>query len=137
MTNKVYESKYRNTVICVDSYQDKVMKGRIYNPYVEEPFVFVGTMSFLLCIEELLGQMNFPQAYEIKRSFGQFQTYLNQAGMMLVNDKGERGTFELKILFRQNASWQGTIHWKEEGKEESFRSVLELLLLMDSALRDT
>jgi hypothetical protein len=40
----------------------------------------------------------------------------------------------VRVLFRQNASWQGSLTWLEEGKEESFRSVLELLLLMHSAL---
>ena len=51
--------------------------------------------------------------------------------------KGRLATFELKILFRQHASWQGTIVWKEGRQEQSFRSVLELVHLMDSALRAT
>ena len=40
----------------------------------------------------------------------------------------------MRILFRQNASWQGSVTWLEGGRDESFRSVLELLLLMHSAL---
>lgn len=38
------------------------------------------------------------------------------------------------VLFRQNASWQGSEQWIEGAREESFRSVLELALLMDGAL---
>ena len=38
------------------------------------------------------------------------------------------------MIFRQNASWQGSVTWLDKGREESFRSVLELLLLMDSAI---
>ena len=49
--------------------------------------------------------------------------------------RGEAATFALRILFRQNASWQGSITWLEGEAEQSFRSVLELILLMDSALR--
>ena len=41
----------------------------------------------------------------------------------------------VRILFRQNASWQGSVLWREGGQEERFRSALELVLLMDSALR--
>lgn len=41
----------------------------------------------------------------------------------------------MRILFRQNASWQGSVLWREGGQEERFRSALELVLLMDSALR--
>ena len=43
-------------------------------------------------------------------------------------------TFAVRILFRQNASWQGSVTWLEGNREESFRSVLELIFLMDSAL---
>ena len=43
-------------------------------------------------------------------------------------------TFKVKVLFRQNASWQGKIEWIEENMETSFRSVLEFVKLIDSAL---
>ena len=46
--------------------------------------------------------------------------------------QGKEATFYLKVLFRQNASWQGTVKWMETGQEEPFRSVLELLLMMDN-----
>ena len=49
--------------------------------------------------------------------------------------EGKLATFSLSILFRQNATWQGTVAWLEGGKSQSFRSVLELVFLMDSALR--
>ncbi|MBP3332948.1 MAG: hypothetical protein J6M35_02775 [Clostridia bacterium] len=48
--------------------------------------------------------------------------------------EGALATFSLKILFRQNASWQGSIYWHDGRQEERFRSVLDLLLLIDSAL---
>lgn len=39
------------------------------------------------------------------------------------------------MIFRQHTSWQGVVIWLEQQMEQSFRSVLELILLMDSALR--
>ena len=50
------------------------------------------------------------------------------------NQQGRAATFALRVLFRQNASWQGSVSWMEGNREESFRSVLELLFLMNSAL---
>ncbi|MBQ3147093.1 MAG: hypothetical protein IJB91_05120 [Oscillospiraceae bacterium] len=47
---------------------------------------------------------------------------------------GDLATFAVKILFRQNASWQGSVTWLEGKREQSFRSVLELILLMSTAL---
>jgi len=43
-------------------------------------------------------------------------------------------TFRLRVIFRQHTSWQGTLLWQDERQEESFRSVLELIHLIDSAL---
>jgi hypothetical protein len=46
---------------------------------------------------------------------------------------GKLATFSMRVMFRQNASWQGSVTWLEEKREESFRSTLELLMLMHSA----
>lgn len=42
--------------------------------------------------------------------------------------------FQIKILFRQNATWQGSLLWLDRQQEAQFRSVLELLELLDSVL---
>ena len=43
-------------------------------------------------------------------------------------------TFVLKIRYQQNHSVQGSIQWIEQEKIVSFRSVMELLLLLNEAL---
>ena len=48
--------------------------------------------------------------------------------------KGEKGTFIVHVLYRQNATWQGEVVWADKKKKQRFRSALELLKLMDSAL---
>ena len=56
---------------------------------------------------------------------------------MYVHDvKGKLATLKMRVMFRQNASWQGTLKWMEEGLQENFQSVLELLLLIDSVFTD-
>ena len=47
---------------------------------------------------------------------------------------GERGTFLVKVLFRQNNSWQGEVIWAEANERRNFRSALELIKLIDSAI---
>ena len=39
----------------------------------------------------------------------------------------------MRVLFRRNASWQGEVQWLEGEKTKSFRSVLELISLMQEA----
>lgn len=50
--------------------------------------------------------------------------------------KFDGATFVVKMLSQENHSWQGTITWVEENRSKNFRSVLELMKLMDSALPD-
>lgn len=46
-------------------------------------------------------------------------------------------TFILQVLYRQNATWQGTIQWLEGRQTRLYRSVNELLKLMDEAVEMT
>lgn len=45
-----------------------------------------------------------------------------------------KGTFIIKILNRQNSTWQGTITWVDKQQTQNFRSALELIKLIDGAL---
>lgn len=46
------------------------------------------------------------------------------------------GTFIVKILNKQNSTWQGSVTWVEEQRTQNFRSALELLKMIDGALED-
>lgn len=43
-------------------------------------------------------------------------------------------SFLVRIYFKQHADWQGTIQWLETNKTVSFRSVLELISLLNEAV---
>lgn len=43
-------------------------------------------------------------------------------------------TFIINVKCRQNRTWQGTVKWIEGQKEVPFRSALELIKLIDSAM---
>ena len=53
---------------------------------------------------------------------------------MRTKDYKKDQTFILKILDRQNSTWQGSILWVEKQNEQYFRSALEMLKLIDEAL---
>ena len=42
--------------------------------------------------------------------------------------------FRVKVLYRQNASWQGIIEWPAKMMRRRFQSALELIKIMDSSL---
>ena len=45
-------------------------------------------------------------------------------------------TFVIKVMDTQNATWQGTVTWTDGKRTEPFRSALELIKLIDSALEE-
>lgn len=128
----VHES--RKTIICIDSYENGIPVGRLYNSYAE-PESFTSLSQFLLKMESMLDELQLPQSYTSPRSFGSTSVLPDSTPPVSQAKKGRMATFELQVIFRQHTSWQGNVIWLDQHMEQSFRSVLELVLLMDSALR--
>ena len=52
----------------------------------------------------------------------------------LLEKRGDLGTFIVRVQHRQNSSWQGRLTWIEEDKTVYFRSIWEMIKLVESAL---
>ena len=133
MNMQTSENMFRATLVCIDSYDHKILSGRIISPYFEGCITFNSTIELLLQMESLLEEMNWPQSFSSIRSFKNSEEKSLPISSEHIKE-GKLATFYLRVLFRQNSSWQGSVFWHEKMKGESFRSVLELLTLMDSAL---
>ena len=135
---KFWGNEFRTTVVCVDSYRDGVLSGRLLNPSLEKGRTFHSLIGFFREMEQILNGMNFPQSFSAARSFRGPPERKAWSGDAVEQEAPQGGlaTFAVRVLFRQNASWQGSVAWLEGEREESFRSALELVFLMDSALRN-
>ncbi len=134
MIQQFWVSDDRKMTICVDGYDNGVLRGRFYNAACGVSS-FESLSQFLLKMESILEETQTPQAYTVHRTFSAFLHPDDEDVPHFQPRRGAKATFELQILFRQHSSWQGLIIWKERNVEQSFRSVLELVVLMDSALR--
>lgn len=134
MLQQIWVNENRKITVCVDSYEEGVLKGRFYNPY-QEMECFESLMQFLVGVETMLEEQQMPQSYTSVRKFSDLIPLEEAAVATERIRKGAKATFEVQVLFRQHTSWQGVIIWRERKMEQSFRSVLELVLLMDNALR--
>jgi len=130
----------KSIIICVDSYEDSLMKGYIYHASFVEGKKFDNLMQLLLIMEDILDETGFPMSTTEKRRFSAFDS-VGKSGKTIVenldfaSNRGKLASFKIRVMFRQNASWQGTIAWIECNADEPFRSVIEMLLMMDSALK--
>lgn len=134
MIDRMWVHESRKTLVCVDSYNKGVLEGRFFNSW-QEPDSFESLSQFLNKMETLLDELQMPQAYTEKRTFTDLTDPLESLAPPSRIPRGTKATFELQVIFRQHTSWQGVVVWLEQKWEQSFRSVLELVLLMDSALR--
>ena len=128
-------NQYRMIMVCIDSYENQVPVGRFYTPSGQEEVCYYGVMDFIKKIDSILEQLDIAQNFSSIRSFATapvIDCYRSECnGTFRV---GKLATLGIRVLFRQNTSWQGSVMWLEGKKEERFRSVLELLFLFDSAI---
>ena len=133
MAQRIWGEGYRTTLVCVDSFEKGVPRGRFFNPYMESEQSFESLTQFLQGMETVLDNMDFPRAFQTVRTFAPLPKVNAPPGEEM-SRTGKRATFAIRILFRQNASWQGSVTWLEGKSEQSFRSALELILRMSTAL---
>ena len=121
-------------LVCVDSYENGVPQGQMFLPgQTGEQF---GSLTQLLIRGQQLYELGGGvQSYTTPRIFAPAKPLIPVPCVGAELARGSAATFEMRILFRQNASWQGELLWLEKNARQNFRSVLEMITLMDSALR--
>lgn len=119
----------------ITSYKEHCLKGILSGARVDGEFVFRSAIELLCRLERLMDQANLPQRSEESRVFWpEAQHTEEEAGTAAGGKTPVIACFQLSVIFRQNATWQGSLFWVDRGLEAHFRSVLELLNLMNSAL---
>ena len=124
MVRKQWGTACVKHIVCVDSYENRILRGRLNGKGPEE-IAFSSLADLLVKLEDQPDEMQMPGTdFYLDSPKQQFSPIR----------KGAKATFELQILFKQHSSWQGLLKWREKNIEQSFKSVLELIMLMDSAL---
>ena len=134
---KMVSELLKTGIVSIDSYNEKCFKGRVFYPASGSELTFQNAMQMLDAIGKSISDLGYTDGYCQMRSFAPLEEFAFVGKTNLAvnkQPKGELATFKIKIIFMQNATWQGTIVWEESGEEQRFRSVFEMLSLMDSAL---
>ena len=124
----------RTVMVYVDSVENHIPRGRFHLASSSEVQPYYGLTRLLIEINNHLDREKYPQAFTELRRFQKPGKSTELASAPADLKSGAAATFSIRILFRQNASWQGSVTWLEGKQEEYFRSVLELMVLMDNAL---
>lgn len=140
--DRCYIGALNGVVMCVDHRDEEGIAGRLYHGYQREGFPFRNLWEMLEEMERLFDDIRFPFSSTDSRSFteeGQ-ETRARQERTRIMKDgdllsrHGDFGTFIIRVQHRQNSSWQGSITWTEQNRTIYFRSVWEMVKLIESAM---
>ena len=147
MANDLYIGAPNGVVLCVDSLNQLGCSGRFYHAYQKEAVCFNSLGEMLFRMEDFFDSLNFPRRGNSERHFitpdapaaGNSQ-YVSKKEDKVMSDKellGHRGkteTFIVRVQHRQNNTWQGRITWADKNKTLNFRSIWEMVHLMEDAI---
>jgi len=141
-TSQWYIGAPNGVVLCVNAVNGGDLSGEFFHSYSEKSVPFQGIGQMVLRMEKLYDYLRFPYPGTNCRSFGEEKKMTRQTKeriKMVTDDEllskhGDIGTFIVRVQHRQNSSWQGRITWMEEDKTVQFRSVWEMIKLIESAV---
>ena len=140
--SQIYIGTQNGVVLCVDGRGSGVLKARFFTSYSKEPTEVHSWDQLFFEMESFFDEIHFPFPTTNSRTFTapEPRTYSRTRKAKVMKDEellmkhGDLGSFIIRVQHRQNSSWQGRITWIEKNQTMYFRSVLELMKLMESAL---
>ncbi len=144
-----YIGSENGVVICVDRIEDSELKGRMFHSYNSREVSFENTDDLIFSMFYLFEYLQFPRNATTLRIFGtevrerparRVSDHTGKDRKKIMTDKelleqhGSVETFIVRVQRRQNSTWQGRITWAKEDKTVNFRSIWEMIHLMESAI---
>ena len=121
---------YEVVRVCVDSYDAGVLCGRVFHPDLDEAGYPVKSLAALLVKLNMLFGLEEPEQ-PLKRTFAPLRKPEEEFRSVA---PGRLGTFDIRLMFRENNNWQGSAHLLGEAEEQVFLSDLELVHLLNNGL---
>lgn len=139
-------SSYSRICIYVDSITTCELSGRLFFYNSGKELQFHDVIEMIRLIDQAFNSAACPQSSVESRSFGKKAKTANEtrdhlmeepvANIVVDKDRENKATFIIHVKYRQNATWQGEIKWVNKNKVQYFRSSLEMIKLMDTALAE-
>ena len=118
--------------IAVDSFEGGLLTGSVQNAFLNYLEDFTGTIALADAMGHFIGLGSLKE--DDSGGQGDDIRIIPDKMWSVYREGGKEATFLIKILFREHSTWQGVIRWRETGEKQAFRSFMELVLLMASAL---
>ena len=140
MANNLYIGAVNGIVIGVDGVSTAGFYGCFWHRYSKEPVRFGSMKSMLSQMEKVFDGLQFPRRGDNPRVFMKREEGKTEYKEKLMTDEellekhGQQQTFIVRVTHRQNSTWQGQITWAEKNQKLNFRSVWEMIHMMENAI---
>lgn len=140
--SQCYIGAPNGVILCIDKIGGCRIGGRAYHAYSNEATNITNMNQLLFELESFYNSISFPFPSVNERTFQDNEppVRLGKGRVKIMSDEellskhGYLGTFIIRVQHRQHSSWQGRITWMDKNKTQYFRSVWEMVKLIDSAL---
>ena len=137
-----YIGAVNGVVVCVDRWSDTQVAGRFYHSYSADGELFSSVEQLLFQLEHFFDLLKFPYPSTNERYFQKVrhEAYSDKKKVKVMKDEellskhGNLGNFIIRVQHRQNSSWQGRITWMDQNKTLYFRSMWEMVKLIENAV---
>jgi len=109
--------------LLVTSYHKGQMHAWLEHSCSERPIEIHSVPQLLFSLDEFLLREDKVNGYHAFETNG----LRNISGI---------ASLRIQILFQENHTWQGVLIWEDQRKEASFRSIWELIQMLDEILAD-
>ena len=146
MTNKrktrYQGSRAKDFVISITSRKGVSIQGVVTHLISQQSQEFRSLLELISLLHDRLDEMGIPVSGVELRSWPKLHLTLERKGDYGLDEKPDvkketrvgDSAFLVRIIFRQNATWMGEIHWLNGEKKIYFRSLMEMIMLMQDAL---
>lgn len=125
-------------LLKVFDYKDKKIFGKLFDVERNKHYDYNNLTQILMLISGIMGEnrsedLQREAVYSSASKEGNFEMVSGEKSWLLSKLRVFR-TFKLSICFTNFNTWQGELWCVDTGSHNAFRSVLELMLLLDAEL---
>jgi len=130
--------------ICIDSYDEHhQIVGRICGITLQQIIPFCGVNDFIIKVDDAYNSIGRPQSFQVLRSFTEHEDYQSYVGNPKVYHdsdyirlkQGEVLTYDLIMVSRKNAEWQGILKNLEEEIVFRFNTIIECIEFLNRQIK--
>lgn len=118
-----FPCRTNEAVLVVTSYHNGQMHGWLTGSRLDNPTEIHSVPHLLFSLDEMILREDRLISFHAFAPSG-------------LKDTQHIAVLRIRILFQENATWQGLLLWEDRQKEASFRSVWELIQILDEILAD-